>query len=41
LSTREGLAAWWTSDTQGDGKVGGVLKFRFGNGGFDMKVSRA
>ncbi|MGA2891374.1 MAG: SRPBCC domain-containing protein [Xanthobacteraceae bacterium] len=38
LTTREGLAAWWTSDTQGDGKVGGALKFRFGNGGFDMKV---
>jgi len=39
LATREGLAAWWTNNTQGDaGKVGGVLQFRFGAGGFDMKV---
>jgi uncharacterized protein YndB with AHSA1/START domain len=43
LTTREGLAAWWTNNTQGDGKVGGVLKFRFSSdgaeiGGFDMKV---
>ena len=39
LATREGLAAWWTTDTQGESKVGGVLKFRFGTaGGFDMKV---
>ena len=38
LTTREGLSGWWTTDTQGESKVGGVLKFRFGNGGFDMKV---
>jgi uncharacterized protein YndB with AHSA1/START domain len=38
VTTRDGLSAWWTSDTQGEGKVGGVLKFRFGGGGFDMKV---
>ena len=38
LTTREGLAAWWTNNTQGEGKVGGVLQFRFGAGGFDMKV---
>ena len=38
LTTREGLAAWWTHNTQGDGQVGGVLQFRFGAGGFDMKV---
>lgn len=38
LTTREGLSAWWTSSTQGDGKVGGVLQFRFGAGGFDMEV---
>lgn len=36
LTTREGLAAWWTTNTQGESKVGGVLQFRFG--GFDMKV---
>ncbi|WP_035056219.1 SRPBCC family protein [Andreprevotia chitinilytica] len=44
LTTREGLAAWWTNDTQGESKVGGVLNFRFrapdGSelGGFEMKV---
>jgi uncharacterized protein YndB with AHSA1/START domain len=38
LATVEGLAAWWTSDTQGESKVGGVILFRFGGGGFDMKV---
>ena len=38
LSTREGLSRWWTNNTHGDGKLGGVLQFRFGAGGFDMKV---
>ena len=43
LTTREGLAAWWTNNTQGEGALGGVLKFRFSAagseiGGFDMKV---
>ena len=38
LATREGLAAWWTNDTRGESKVGGVLQFRFKAGGFDMKV---
>ena len=38
LTTLDGLSGWWTSDTQGDREVGGVLEFRFGPGGFDMKV---
>ena len=38
LSTREGLAAWWTNNTHGESSVGGVLQFRFDAGGFDMKV---
>ena len=38
LATREGLAGWWTINTQGEGKVGGVLEFRFDAGGIDMKV---
>ena len=39
LTTRDGLCAWWTTDTQGDSKVGSVLQFRFGSlGGFDMRV---
>lgn len=38
LTTIEGLAGWWTDDTQGSGEVGGVLRFRFPAGGFDMEV---
>ena len=38
LTTVDGLAGWWTTNTRGDGKVGGVIQFRFGAGGFDMKV---
>ena len=43
LTAREGLANWWTNNTQGESKVGGLLKFRFSVngteiGGFDMKV---
>jgi uncharacterized protein YndB with AHSA1/START domain len=35
LTTTEGLAGWWTTDTQGEGDI---LRFRFAAGGFDMKV---
>ena len=43
LATRDGLANWWTTNTQGESKVGGVLQFRFSAdgreiGGFDMNV---
>jgi uncharacterized protein YndB with AHSA1/START domain len=38
LTTLHGLSAWWTTNTQGESKVGSVLQFRFGDGGFDMKV---
>jgi uncharacterized protein YndB with AHSA1/START domain len=39
LSTREGLAGWWTTDTQGSFDVGGVIQFRFGDRGYiEMKV---
>src|SRR6266851_4746265 len=38
LTTREGLSGWWTNNTHGDDQVGGVLQFRFGAGGIDMKV---
>ena len=38
LASVDGLSRWWTSDTRGKSKVGGVLQFRFGDGGFDMKV---
>lgn len=37
LTTVDGLAAWWTSDTKGD--ADDTLQFRFGEvGGFDMVV---
>jgi hypothetical protein len=38
LATHDGLAAWWTTDTQGESTSGGVIQFRFPEGGFDMKV---
>jgi uncharacterized protein YndB with AHSA1/START domain len=38
LTTRQGLSDWWTTDTHAENKIGGLLKFRFGNGGFDMRV---
>jgi uncharacterized protein YndB with AHSA1/START domain len=43
LATREGVAAWWTNDTQGESKVGGTLQLRFSADGkeiglFVMKV---
>ena len=38
LATVEGLSRWWTRNTRGESKVGGVLQFRFGDGGFDIKV---
>ena len=43
LASREGLADWWTTNTQGTSKVGELLRFRFVSegreiGGFDMKV---
>jgi uncharacterized protein YndB with AHSA1/START domain len=39
LTTLEGLAGWWTTDTQGNCNVGGVIQFRFGTrGSIDMKV---
>lgn len=46
LTTRAGLAAWWTEQTHGEGGPGGALKFRFSKegsdiGGFDMKVLAA
>jgi uncharacterized protein YndB with AHSA1/START domain len=39
LTTIKGLSGWWTTDTQGEpAKRGGVIQFRFGKNGFDMKV---
>jgi len=41
LTTVDGLASWWTEDTEGDSSLGGVIRFRFEPGGFDMKVLEA
>ncbi|MRH90512.1 SRPBCC domain-containing protein [Nocardia sp. SYP-A9097] len=39
LTSAEGLAGWWATDTTGKGNdVGGILQFRFAAGGFDLKV---
>jgi uncharacterized protein YndB with AHSA1/START domain len=38
LTTLEGLSGWWTRNTTGNPTVGGVIKFTFGAGFFDMKV---
>jgi uncharacterized protein YndB with AHSA1/START domain len=38
LTTLDGLAGWWAEKTSGETSCGGVLEFRFGPGGFDMKV---
>jgi len=44
LTTLDGLAGWWTTNTTGDPKAGGTILFRFQGddgkeiGGFDMEV---
>jgi uncharacterized protein YndB with AHSA1/START domain len=39
LTTLDGLSGWWTEKTSGKTDLGGVIEFRFGPGGFDMKVA--
>lgn len=42
LTTLQGLAGWWTTDTRGSCDVGGVIEFHFGTRGrIDMKVLEA
>jgi uncharacterized protein YndB with AHSA1/START domain len=43
LATPQGVAGWWTTESTGDSKAGGSLRFRFSDhgkdiGGFDMKI---
>jgi len=38
ITTIDGLAGWWATDTSGDPSVGGVLQFRFEAGAIDMEV---
>ncbi len=39
LTTDKGLATWWTDNVRGAGKVGSVIRFRFGESGHDFKVT--
>ena len=34
LTTVDGLAGWWTAQTEGDPQVGGEIRFTFGDKGF-------
>ena len=38
ISSIDGLASWWTTGTSGNAAKGGVIQFRFGNVGPDLKV---
>ena len=38
LTTLDGLSGWWAEKTTGDTDPGGVIEFRFGPGGIDMRV---
>lgn len=38
VATLDGLSSWWTTDTSGSVELDGVIEFRFGAGGFDMRV---
>jgi len=38
LATREGVAGWWTTQTQGESKVGATLTMRFSANGVEIGV---
>ncbi len=39
LTTLDGLSGWWTRETTGEpDRLGGIVAFRFDQGGFDMRV---
>ena len=39
ITTIDGLAGWWTTDTRGETGIGGKIKFTFGGKGFfEMKI---
>jgi len=40
LTTVDGLAGWWTTDTSGDPSVGGVITFRFEPGNIKIRVKQ-
>jgi uncharacterized protein YndB with AHSA1/START domain len=38
LATPQGVAGWWTTETTGDDKAGGVITFRFTDHGRELGV---
>lgn len=38
VATIEGLASWWTTKVSGSSNEGGIIEFRFNEGGPDFKV---
>jgi hypothetical protein len=38
ISTVKGLSGWWTKQTTGESKEGGIIHFRFNEAGCDMRV---
>jgi len=40
ITSLDGLQKWWTTDTQGDPKTGGLIEFRFNGSGPDMSVEK-
>ena len=40
LSTVDGVAGWWTKETTGESKVGGVITVRFRDHGSDHEKGR-
>ena len=41
LTTIDGLAGWWTTNTRGSTDVGGTIEFRFPNGQINMQVQES
>src|SRR3954451_16462132 len=39
LTTRDGLAGWWTTNTEGGTGIGDVLQFHFEPGDISMRVT--
>lgn len=40
LTTTEGLRGWWTHEYQGETKVGGTIRFRFGTTHKEMRIEK-
>ena len=38
VATVEGLSSWWTTNVNGETKIGDILQFRFSKGGPDFKI---